>query len=138
MRLLHRKNQYIEKIDYIIDSMTVLPRDLSKPFMKDALYYRLQSGIDTMANLVKMLCADLDIQMINDTTNIEKLLKYKILDSELCIDLITTIEIRDMLVSQNGTLDDKVVIENVPLIHEALDTFIDDVQLIISDILNTK
>jgi uncharacterized protein YutE (UPF0331/DUF86 family) len=133
---LDRKYQYIEKIDYIIDSITVLPRDLSKPFMKDALYYRLQSGIDTMTNLVKMLCADLNIQMINDATNIEKLLKYEILDSQLCIDLISTIEIRDMLVRQNGNLDEQVIIENVPMIYEALDTFIDDVQLLMSDILD--
>ena len=104
--------------------------------MKDALYYRLQSGIDTMVNLVKMLCTDLNIQMINDTSNIEKLLKYEILDSQLCIDLISTIEIRDMLVRQNGNLDEQVIIENVPLIYEALDTFIDDVQLIMSDILD--
>ena len=136
MRLLDRKHQYIEKIDYIIDSITVLPRDLTKPFRKDALYYRLQSGIDTMVNLVKMLCTDLNIQMINDTSNIEKLLKYEILDSQLCIDLISTIEIRDMLVRQNGNLDEQVIIENVPLIYEALDTFIDDVQLIMSDILD--
>ena len=133
---MDRKHQYIEKIDYIIDSITVLPRDLTKPFMKDALYYRLQSGIDTMVNLVKMLCTDLNIQMINDTSNIEKLLKYEILDSQLCIDLISTIEIRDMLVRQNGNLDEQVIIENVPLIYEALDTFIDDVQLIMSDILD--
>jgi len=135
MRLLNRKNQYVEEIDFIIDSITVLPRDLSKPFMKDALYYRLQSGIDTMANLVKMLCSDLDIQMINDSSNIEKLLKYNILDSELCIDLISTIEIRDILVRQNGNLNEEVILENVPLIQGALDTFIDDVQIIISDIL---
>ncbi len=133
---MDRKTEYIEKIDYIIDSITVLPRDLSKPFMKDALYYRLQSGIDTMANLVKMLCADLNIQMVNDSSNIEKLLKYEILDTQLCIDLISTIEIRDMLLSQNGTLNEQVVLENVPLIYEALDTFIDDVQLLISDILD--
>lgn len=133
---MDRKYQYIEKIDYIIDSITVLPRDLTKPFMKDALYYRLQSGIDTMANLVKMLCADLDIQMVNDSSNIEKLLKYKILDTNLCVDLLSTIEIRDMLVSQNGTLNEKVILENVPLIYEALDTFIDDIQIIIHDILD--
>ena len=134
---MDRKYQYIEKIDYIIDSITVLPRDLTKPFMKDALYYRLQSGIDTMTNLVKMLCADLDIQMmINDSSNIEKLLNYKILDSDLCINLISTIAIRDMLVSQNGTLNDAIVLENVPLIYETLDTFIDDIQVIINDILD--
>ena len=85
---MNRNEQYKRKLELVIDKITHLPTDSSKNvFPVDTLSNRLLVSIDTIMELIEMLCEDQDIVVKDVYSNLDELVKKGLLTSEMAKDI---------------------------------------------------
>ena len=131
---MNRKNQYQRKMEYIVDKLSVLPEDVKEnSFYEDALYYRLQTAIDGVMDIVAMLCKDFGITVNDDYSNIEELSKNKLFEPEFHVFLKKLNGLRNILVHQYNKVELNIILEQKEHIVANLLNFVKDVEKILDE-----
>ena len=85
---MSRNEQYRKKFELIDEKITHLPNNSSeKVFPVDTLSNRLLVSIDTIIELIAMLCEDHDIVVKDVYSNLDELVKKGLLTSEMAKDI---------------------------------------------------
>ena len=134
---MNRKEQYKRKLEFIIEKITHLPKDVKEDeFYIDALYYRLQVSIDAVMDIIAMLCKDLGITVEDDYTNIDELEKIKIFEPSLIHELRRYNGLRNVLVHKYNKIEDDLILKEKDKIVEILKQFIKKSEEITNEKLN--
>ena len=131
---MERVLRYNEKIDFILDKISTLPDNLEEPFMKDALYYRLQTSIEATTDIASMLCKDLGRNVSDDYSNIDCLRKMDVISDVMSGRLKKINGLRNILVHKYNGLREDIIIDKKDIITETLEEFTENVEKILSKI----
>ena len=126
--------RYDEKIDFVLEKISSLPDNLEEPFMKDALYYRLQTSIEATTDIASMLCKDLGKNVSDDYSNIECLRKMDVISEQMAGRLKKINGLRNILVHKYNGLREDIILDNQEIIIETLEDFVENVEKILSKI----
>ncbi len=122
-----RKNRYLEKIQYIMNSIDEIEQVLPSPsgIALKGVFYNLTSSIDACLYLIAMLSKDLGIVPQGDYENIQQLRRHNFIDENLANELIKCNGLRNFLVHRYNGIDDAIVLESIPFVKAALMRFIE-------------
>ena len=78
-----RKKRYRDKINYIIDSLKLLPVEPKNELEKRGIFYSLQSSIASVVDLIAMAIKDLGVPVGEDESNISEIIKKREINPKL-------------------------------------------------------
>ena len=106
--LMNRQEQYSRKINFILEKINDLPRDVtSNKYYIDALFYRLQVSIDASMDIVAMLCKDFGITVHDDYSNIQELEKKNLISTKISENLCKLNGLRNVIVHKYNKIEDE-------------------------------
>ena len=130
---MNRNEQYRKKLDLIVEKITHLPTNSSeKVFPVDTLSNRLLVSIDTIIELIAMLCEDHDIVVKDVYSNLDELVKRGLLPSEMAKE-IRQLNATRYLTSQFGKTGEDVITNEKENIFSFLKDFVKKLESIIKD-----
>lgn len=131
---MKRVDQYIRKLEFIVDKITVLPNDFKENvFYMDALFYRLQVSVDAAMDVVAMLCKDLGITVKDDYSNIDELENINLFPEEILKDLRRLNGIRNVLVHRYNKIEEELIINEKDHFVEILKRFVKSTEVIVNE-----
>ncbi len=131
---MKRKDQYSRKLEFIIDKISILPKNIEdNVFYADALFYRLQVSIDAAMDVVAMLCKDLGITVRDDYSNIDDLEKLNIFQTGVLKNLRYLNGLRNALVHRNNKIEEERIIEEKKNYVDNLKEFVKNVENVINE-----
>ncbi|MDP2767826.1 MAG: DUF86 domain-containing protein [Candidatus Methanoperedens sp.] len=125
-----RKNRYRSKIGYILEKMYSLPDNTAKLDELDieGVLYRVHTSIEAAMDLAAMLVRDIGIDVGDDYDNIDILKEKKIIEAELTGELKRLNGLRNAIVHKYGSVDTKLILQNLESIKETLRNFVDVIE----------
>ncbi len=125
-----RKNRYRSKIGYIIEKMYSLPDDTTElnELGIEGVLYRVHTSIEAAMDMAAMLVRDIGIDVGDDYDNIDILKEKKIIEAEPAEELKRLNGLRNAIVHKYGSVDTKLILQNLESIKEILRSFIDIVE----------
>lgn len=117
-----RKNRYRSKIGYILEKMYSLPDNTIE---LDELGH---TSIEAAMDLAAMLVRDIGIDVGDDYDNIDILKEKKIIEAELTGELKRLNGLRNAIVHKYGSVDTKLILQNLESIKETLRNFVDVIE----------
>ena len=132
-----RSEKYFHKMEFILEKINVLPNNFdSNPFLIDALFYRLQISIDAAMDIIAMLCKDFGIIVHEDYSNIDELVKFKVLPPVLAEHLRKLNGLRNALVHKYNKIEEDLLIKEKEHVVTYLNNFVEIVKVILDEKLN--
>jgi len=129
-----RLKRYRDKINYIFDNIDDLPKKPKNKFEKRAIFYSIQTSIESMIDIVAMVIKDLGIQVKNDELNITTIVKERNLNSELGEKLKKANGLRNILVHRYNEIDEQIILDSVDEIKDLLYQWLDIVEMTLNEI----
>ena len=129
-----RLKRYRDKINYIFDNIDDLPKKPKNKFEKRAIFYSIQTSIESMIDIVAMVIKDLGIQVKNDELNITTIVKERNLNSELGEKLKKANGLRNILVHRYNEIDEQIILDSVDEIKDLLYQWLDIVETTLNEI----
>ena len=108
-----RSKRYKDKIQHIFDYIQDLPLIPKNELEKRGIFYSLQTSIEAMVDLIAMLVKDLGIQVKDDNSNINEIIKIKKLNPELGKKLSQANGLRNIIVHRYNVVDDQIILDSV-------------------------
>lgn len=134
---MNRSDKYFYKMEFILEKINILPSNLdSNPFLVDALFYRFQVSIDAAMDIVAMLCKDFGILVNDDYSNIDELVKFKVLSPSLAEHLRKLNGLRNALVHKYNKIEEDLLIKEKENVVAYLNNFVEIIKVIIDEKLN--
>ncbi len=130
----NRMNRYMEKMEYIIDSLENIPQNPERPIEISGTFYNLLTSIEAAMDISAMLVKDLGSTVEDDYANLDKLQELGVIDSELAEKLKKCNGLRNWLVHRYNRVDNKLVLESVDDVKDALITFLERVKDVLKKI----
>lgn len=115
-----RLKRYRDKINYIFDNIDDLPKKPKNKFEKRAIFYSIQTSIESMIDIVAMVIKDLGIQVKDDELNITTIVKERNLNHELGEKLKKANGLRNILVHRYNEIDEQIILDSVDEIKDLL------------------
>jgi len=107
-----RINKYRQKFSYILEKITDLPHDLhADKYYLDAFFYRIQVSIESIMDIIAMICKDFGIVPRDDYINIESLKELNIIDENLENKLKKLNGLRNAIVHKYNKIEFDLVIQ---------------------------
>ncbi len=131
---MKRLNVYYRKINYIVNKLSNLPKDLDNDIVLDAVLYRIHTSIESAMDIIAMLVKDLGLDVEDDYTNIETLEKKGIFDRELADILKRLNGLRNVIVHRYNKIEEQIIKENLDAITESLFKFVSVVENVLREI----
>lgn len=121
---MKRQLRYRQKINFIVDRISNIPKNIGDSLTIDATLYRVQTSIDAVADIMAMLVKDKGREVGDDYNNIETLLKIKVLNKKLADDLTMLNGLRNAIVHKYNTFEEIAVIKNIEQIKRIIKNFL--------------
>ena len=114
-----RKTRYIQKITFLQERL----KDFDKyryqklsPLEIDGVYYRIQTVVDSMMDLIAMFLSDRGVDVADDYTNIDKMQENNIISRGLGEKLKKSNGLRNAIVHRyNGLIQEKILDKGVEI-----------------------
>jgi len=129
-----RLKRYRDKINYIFDNINDLPKKPKNKFEKRAIFYSIQTSIESMMDIVAMVIKDLGIQVKDDELNITNIVKERNLNPELGEKLKKANGLRNILVHRYNEVDEQIILDSVDEIKDLLYQWLDIVEMTLNEI----
>lgn len=129
-----RLKRYRDKINYIFDNIDDLPKKPKNKFEKRAIFYSIQTSIESMIDIVAMVIKDLGIQVKDDELNITTIVKERNLNPELGEKLKKANGLRNILVHRYNEIDEQIILDSVDEIKDLLYQWLDIVEMTLNEI----
>jgi uncharacterized protein YutE (UPF0331/DUF86 family) len=131
---MKRRDQYIRKLEFIADKITVLPENVKDNiFLMDALFYRLQVSIDAAIDLIAMLSKDLGITVKDDYSNLDELENLNIFPGDFLNEIRRLNGLRNVLVHRYNKIEEDLIVSERDHFVEVLKEFIKIVEKLINE-----
>ncbi len=131
---MKRRDQYIRKLEFIADKITVLPENVKDNiFLMDALFYRLQVSIDAAIDIIAMLSKDLGITVKDDYSNIDELENLYIFPGDFLNEIRRLNGLRNVLVHRYNKIEEELIVSERDHFVEVLKEFIKIVEKLINE-----
>lgn len=131
---MKRRDQYIRKLEFIADKITVLPENVKDNiFLMDALFYRLQVSIDATLDIVAMLSKDLGITVKDDYSNLDELENLNIFPGDFLNEIRRLNGLRNVLVHRYNKIEEDLIVSERDHFVEVLKEFIKIVEKLINE-----
>ena len=122
---MKRRDQYIRKLEFIADKITVLPENVKDNiFLMDALFYRLQVSIDAAIDIIAMLSKDLGITVKDDYSNLDELENLNIFPGDFLNEIRRLNGLRNVLVHRYNKIEEELIVSERDHFVEVLKEFI--------------
>jgi len=125
---MERKLRYRQKINFIAEKISDIPRNPDNALAIDAALYRIQTAIDACIDIVAMLLKDKGREVTDDYGNIHKLLELNVLDKKLSDGLAMLNGLRNAIVHKYNTFEEETVINSINNIKDIIERFLDVVE----------
>jgi uncharacterized protein YutE (UPF0331/DUF86 family) len=131
---MKRRDQYIRKLEFIADKITVLPENVKDNiFLMDALFYRLQVSIDAAIDIIAMLSKDLGITVKDDYSNLDELENLNIFPGDFLNEIRRLNGLRNVLVHRYNKIEEDLIVSERDHFVEVLKEFIKIVEKLINE-----
>jgi len=131
---MKRRDQYIQKLEFIADKITVLPENVKDNiFLMDALFYRLQVSIDVAMDIIAMLSKDLGITVKDDYSNLDELENLNIFPGDFLNEIRRLNGLRNVLVHRYNEIEEELIVSERDHFVEVLKEFIKIVEKLINE-----
>jgi len=131
---MKRRDQYIRKLEFIADKITVLPENVKDNiFLMDALFYRLQVSIDAAIDIIAMLSKDLGITVKDDYSNLDELENLYIFPGDFLNEIRRLNGLRNVLVHRYNKIEEELIVSERDHFVEVLKEFIKIVEKLINE-----
>ncbi len=131
---MKRRDQYIRKLEFIADKITVLPENVKDNiFLMDALFYRLQVSIDAAIDIIAMLSKDLGITVKDDYSNLDELENLNIFPGDFLNEIRRLNGLRNVLVHRYNKIEEELIVSERDHFVEVLKEFIKIVEKLINE-----
>lgn len=131
---MKRRDQYIRKLEFIADKITVLPENVKDNiFLMDALFYRLQVSIDAAIDIIAMLSKDLGITVKDDYSNLDELENLNIFPGDFLNEIRRLNGLRNVLVHRYNKIEEELIVSEKDHFVEVLKEFIKIVEKLINE-----
>lgn len=131
---MKRRDQYIRKLEFIADKITVLPKNVKDNiFLMDALFYRLQVSIDAAIDIIAMLSKDLGITVKDDYSNLDELENLYIFPGDFLNEIRRLNGLRNVLVHRYNKIEEDLIVSERDHFVEVLKEFIKIVEKLINE-----
>jgi uncharacterized protein YutE (UPF0331/DUF86 family) len=131
-----RKSRYIKKISFLQERIQNLEQFSKKSLSAlelDGIYYRIQTAIDCMMDLIAMILSDRGIQVLDDYSNIEKMFESGLFDTQIIRKLKDCNGLRNAIAHHyNGLIQDRVL-NSITELKEIAEDFITLIDKMIDD-----
>lgn len=94
----------------------------------EGVLYRVHTSIEAAMDLAAMTVRDIGIDVGDDYDNIDILKEKKIIEAELAGELKRLNGLRNAIVHKYGSVDTKLILQNLESIKEILRSFIDIIE----------
>lgn len=122
-----RHFKYQRKIGFITEKMeSIVPLPADLPI--DAVLYRVQTSIESAADLAAMLVKDLGGSVSDDYHNLDLLVKKEIISGSLAKRLKSIHGLRNAIVHKYNTFEETEVVTSLSEIQEDLYAFLEAVE----------
>lgn len=125
---IKRQIRYRQKMNFVIDKLSNIPKDIEDSLVVDAVLYRTQISIDAVMDIIAMMVKDKGKEVSDDYHNIETLSKIKFLDEKLAGDLTMLNGLRNAIVHKYNTFEEDTVINNIKKIKKIIENFFELVE----------
>lgn len=122
---MKRQLRYRQKINFVIDKISDIPKNIDSSLAVDATLYRIQTSIDAVTDIIAMLVKDRGKEVGDDYGNIGTLLKIKVLNKKLADDLTMLNGLRNAIVHKYNTFEEATVIKNIDQIKRIIENFLE-------------
>ncbi len=129
-----RLKRYRDKINYIIDKIKDIPLKPTNDLEKDGIFYRLQTSIEAMIDLIAMIVKDLGLPVKDDVSNISEVIKKRNIDPKLGEELRRANGLRNILVHRYNEVEEEIVLNSIPNIKQLLFKWLDIIEEILGEI----
>lgn len=116
---MDRKEQYHRKGAYVGEMVSLFQKPTERD-QRDALFYRVQTAIEAVMDLIAMLVTDKGKIIGDDYHNISILEEEKIITTALANRLRKVNGLRNALVHRYNKFEEKTVIDNLGTIKQSL------------------
>ncbi len=125
-----RIDRYRSKIGYIIEKLYTLPEDTTAldELGIEGVLYRVHTSIEAAMDLAAMVVRDIGIDVGDDYDNIDILKEKKIIGAELADEFKRLNGLRNAIVHKYGSVDTKLILQNLESIKEILRSFVDVIE----------
>lgn len=125
-----RIDRYRSKIGYIIEKLYTLPEDTTAldELGIEGVLYRVHTSIEAAMDLAAMVVRDIGIDVGDDYDNIDILKEKKIIGAELAGEFKRLNGLRNAIVHKYGSVDTKLILQNLENIKEILRSFVDVIE----------
>ena len=132
--VMDRLKVYKRKINYIVEKLSDLPKNLDDPYLFDALLYRLHTSIEAVMDIIAMLVKDLGAEVGDDYTNIEKIRELGYIDISLEEKLKKLNGLRNVIVHRYNKIDRDAIVEELDVILGSIFKFLEIVENVLRKI----
>ncbi|PKP56096.1 MAG: DUF86 domain-containing protein [Candidatus Altiarchaeales archaeon HGW-Altiarchaeales-2] len=127
-----RKNRYGDKINFIIEKIESIPRtNFDDDIIKDAAFYKIQTAIECVSDMVAMLVRDIGKDVGDDYHNLEILKDENIIDEEIYEKLKKLNGLRNIIVHRYNKIEEDLIFNNLDEIRKNILNFIEIVEDVI-------
>ena len=128
-----RKKRYRDKINYIIDSLEVLPIEPKNELEKRGIFYSLQTSIESVIDLIAMAIKDLGIPVGEDENNISEIIKIREVESKLGEDLKRANGMRNIIVHRYNKIEEEIILDSVKDVKTLLMKWLDIIEELLEE-----
>jgi len=129
-----RTERYRTKINYIVENMKDLPLKFKNELEKRGIFYSLQTSIESLVDIIAMLIKDLGIEVKDDTSNIEEIVKKKKLSSEMEDNLKKANGMRNLIVHRYNSINEKLILDSVKDVKKLIFDWLEVVEELLSEL----
>ena len=108
-----RVQRYRQKINFVTEKITDLPKKIDTHLTIDATLYRVQTTIEASMDLVAMLAKDKGKDVGDDYENIHKLEKLAVITPSFGKKLASLNGLRNAIVHKYNSFEEKTVAQNI-------------------------
>lgn len=119
-----RLQRYRQKINFVTEKITDIPKKIDAPLAIDATLYRVQTAVEACVDLVAMLVKDQGKDVGDDYENIHTLEKLAIITPSLGKKLASLNGLRNAIVHKYNSFEEKTVVQNISTIQKTILTFL--------------
>ncbi|PKP58111.1 MAG: DUF86 domain-containing protein [Candidatus Altiarchaeales archaeon HGW-Altiarchaeales-1] len=128
-----RKNRYGDKINFIIERTEGIPRtNFDDDIIRDAAFYKIQTAIECVTDIVAMLVRDMGKDVGDDYHNLEILKDKDIIDEEMYEKLKKLNGMRNIIVHRYNKIEEDLIFNNIDEIRKNILNFIEIAENVIN------
>ena len=116
--------RYRQKIDFIAEKLSNLPKDFDNELAVDATLYRIQTAIDAVMDIAAMLVKDKNKSVGDDYSNIKALLKAGVINKKDMEELTMINGLRNAIVHKYNSFEEETVINSLSEIVSIIKGFV--------------